>query len=46
MDEEAVTIEPVEAEAPPPVLPRRVDYRHRLPTRLRHWLNALTVYVM
>ena len=46
MDEEAVTIEPVEAEAPPPVLPRRIAYRHRLPTLLWHWLNALTVFVM
>ena len=46
MDEEAVTIEPAEAEAPPPVLPRRIAYRHRFPTRLWHWINAITVFVM
>ena len=34
---------PAEAEAPPP---RRIAYRHRLPTRLWHWINALTVFVM
>ena len=34
-----------DAEAPSPP-PRRVAYRHRLPTRLWHWLNALTVFVM
>jgi Ni/Fe-hydrogenase b-type cytochrome subunit len=25
---------------------RRVAYRHRLPTRIWHWINALTVFVM
>jgi Ni/Fe-hydrogenase b-type cytochrome subunit len=25
---------------------RRVAYRHQLPTRIWHWLNALTVFVM
>lgn len=25
---------------------RRIAYRHRLPTRLWHWVNALTVFVM
>lgn len=25
---------------------RRVAYRHRLPTRIWHWVNALTVFVM
>jgi Ni/Fe-hydrogenase b-type cytochrome subunit len=43
MDEQAVTIEP---EAPAPSPPPRIAYRHRLPTRLWHWLNALTVFVM
>jgi len=45
MDDAAVSADPVEAE--PPVPPaRRIAYRHRLPTRLWHWLNALTVFVM
>jgi len=26
--------------------PRRIAYRHRLPTRIWHWVNALTVAVM
>jgi Ni/Fe-hydrogenase b-type cytochrome subunit len=25
---------------------RRVAYRHRLPTRIWHWINALTVFIM
>ena len=45
MDGGAVIDEPVEAEPPAPP-PRRIAYRHRLPTRLWHWLNALTVFVM
>ena len=45
MDEASVLDEPSEAEpaAPPP---RRIAYRHRLPTRIWHWLNAITVIVM
>src|SRR5437773_11518412 len=45
MDNAAVIDEPIAAEpaAPPP---RRVAYRHRLPTRLWHWVNALTVFAM
>ena len=46
MDEPAVIEEPTEADAPSPPPPRRIAYRHRLPTRLWHWLNALTVFVM
>jgi Ni/Fe-hydrogenase b-type cytochrome subunit len=46
MDEQAASIEPVEPEAPSPPPIRRIVYRHRLPTRLWHWLNALTVFVM
>lgn len=45
MDDPAIMIEPAEAEPPAPP-PRRVAYRHRLPTRLWHWVNALTVFVM
>ena len=45
MDEAAVIDEPTEAE-PPPQPPRRIAYRHRLPTRLWHWVNALTVFVL
>ena len=46
MDETAVSIESVEAEASPPAEQRRFAYRHRLPTRLWHWVNALTVFIM
>jgi len=45
MDDDAAFEEPVE-EQPPAPPPRRVAYRHRLPTRLWHWINALTVLVM
>ena len=45
MDDAPVIDEPIEAELPPPP-PRRIAYRHRLPTRLWHWVNALTVFVM
>lgn len=45
MDEPAVIDEPAEEQpAPPP--PHRIAYRHLLPTRLWHWLNAITVFVM
>ena len=37
--------DPQEAE-PPPAPSRRIAYRHRLPPRLWHWLNALTEFVM
>jgi Ni/Fe-hydrogenase b-type cytochrome subunit len=33
-------------EEPPPRPPRRIAYRHRVPTRIWHWVNALTVFVM
>jgi len=45
MDEAPVIEQPVEAEPPAPPS-RRIAYRHRLPTRLWHWINALTVFVM
>ena len=45
MDDDAAFEEPVE-EQPLAPSPRRVAYRHRLPTRLWHWINALTVLVM
>jgi Ni/Fe-hydrogenase b-type cytochrome subunit len=45
MDEAAVNTEPVDAESPS-APPRRIAYRHRLPTRMWHWVNALTVFVM
>jgi Ni/Fe-hydrogenase b-type cytochrome subunit len=45
MDEAPVIDEAIEAEPPAPP-PRRTAYRHRLPTRLWHWVNALTVFVM
>lgn len=46
MDDPAVVERPDEAQAPPPAPPRRIAYRHRLPTRIWHWINALTVFVM
>lgn len=45
MDQPAEADEPIEAEAP--AAPRRrIAYRHRLPTRIWHWVNAVTVFVM
>ena len=32
--------------APDPQKTAMIAYRHRLPTRLWHWMNALTVFVM
>lgn len=46
MDDPTVIEEPVETPAAPPRPPRRIAYRHRLPTRLWHWVNALTVFIM
>lgn len=45
MDDVSVIDDPIEA-GPPPGSPRRIAYRHRLPTRLWHWVNAATVFVM
>ena len=45
MDDATLIAEPEEAE-PPRAPARPLAYRHRLPTRLWHWLNALTVFVM
>ena len=45
MDDAAVIEEPIPAEVPPPASPR-IAYRHRLPTRLWHWINAIAVFVM
>ena len=45
MDDAQVIAEAQEEEPPAPP-PRPFAYRHRLPTRLWHWLNALTVFVM
>ena len=46
MDDPTVIEDPVETSAPPPPPRRRIAYRHRLPTRLWHWVNAITVFVM
>ncbi|MEA3058408.1 MAG: hypothetical protein QOF34_1223 [Sphingomonadales bacterium] len=46
MDDAAVTERPTEAEPEPAPKTPRLAYRHRLPTRLWHWINALTVIVM
>jgi Ni/Fe-hydrogenase b-type cytochrome subunit len=45
MDDPAAIDDPIEA-VPPSRPPPRISYRHRLPTRLWHWSNALTVFVM
>jgi Ni/Fe-hydrogenase b-type cytochrome subunit len=45
MDVEAKIEEPRAAGPADPPAPR-IAYRHRLPTRLWHWVNALTVFVM
>lgn len=42
MDQAAATAEPIEEPVPAP----RIAHRHRLPTRLWHWVNALTVFIM
>lgn len=42
MDPLVTTSEPTDK----PAIVRRSAYRHRLPTRLWHWLNAVTVFVM
>ena len=45
MDDAFITEERKEPD--PPLAPtRRSTYRHRLPTRLWHWVNALTVFIM
>ena len=46
MADAAVTDQPIEAEPPAPPQSRRIAYRHRLPTRIWHWINAVTVIVM
>ena len=46
MDDPAVMNESIESEAAPPPHSRRIAYRHRLPTRIWHWINAVTVIVM
>lgn len=47
MDHPAVAQDTVVAEARPRRSERRrISYRHRLPTRLWHWVNALTVILM
>jgi Ni/Fe-hydrogenase b-type cytochrome subunit len=43
--EQAVISEPIEEPAPA-AAPRRLAYRHRFATRIWHWVNALTVFVM
>ena len=45
MDDTPVIAKPIMAE-PPKGAPRLIAYRHRLPTRLWHWVNALVVFVM
>lgn len=46
MDDAGVIAEPIES-SPAEVNARAlIAYRHRLPTRLWHWINALTVFVM
>ena len=49
MDHAAVVDEPSEeplATEPPAPPPRRIAYRHRLPTRVWHWINAIVVIVL
>jgi Ni/Fe-hydrogenase b-type cytochrome subunit len=45
MDQAATTEAPIGADTPPECTPR-ATYRHRVSTRVWHWLNALTVFVM
>lgn len=46
MDDAAVIVEGGEADSSPLPPPPRMAYRHRLATRLWHWVNALTVFIM
>lgn len=46
MDDIAVISEPDEAGSPATTPRAELAYRHRLPTRLWHWVNALTVFIM
>lgn len=45
MDDATVIAETQEVK-PPPLPLGQMSYRHRLPTRLWHWVNALTIFVM
>lgn len=45
MDDAAVEQELIGAGKPPAISPT-IAYRHRLPTRIWHWVNAVTVIVM
>jgi Ni/Fe-hydrogenase b-type cytochrome subunit len=45
MPDAAAIDDPIES-VPPGLPPPRIAYRHRLPTRLWHWVNAFTVVVM
>lgn len=44
--EQAAVVEEVAVPPEQDARPVRLAYRHRLPTRLWHWINALTVFVM
>lgn len=46
MDDPEAIDEPTATPVPTPRPPARSIYRHRLPTRVWHWVNALTVFVM
>jgi Ni/Fe-hydrogenase b-type cytochrome subunit len=46
MMDEAATVEPEPARPDPKPAPPRTVYRHRWPTRIWHWVNALSVFVM
>jgi Ni/Fe-hydrogenase b-type cytochrome subunit len=48
MDDAIVEQQQQEPPVAPPadIAPRRIAYRHRLPTRIWHWGNAITVFVM
>jgi Ni/Fe-hydrogenase b-type cytochrome subunit len=46
LDDAAAIEEPIDAPAPSPRPAPRIAYRHRLPTRIWHWVNALTIFIM
>ena len=47
MDDSTIEDSPEEPPPQPPAAaPPRIAYRHRLPTRIWHWVNAITVFVM
>jgi Ni/Fe-hydrogenase b-type cytochrome subunit len=46
MDDDSINNEPIDEGASSPSPAPRIAYRHKLPSRIWHWVNAITVIVM